>query len=52
MILDHIGLRKECEPKRNRAPPVSVTKCAEKIVEPYDDGWPEYEEPFVDVQTL
>ena len=34
MILDHIGLRKECEPKRNLAPPVSVTKCAEKIVEP------------------
>jgi hypothetical protein len=24
----------------------------ELIIEPYDDGWPEHEEPFIDVQTL
>lgn len=26
-------------------------KCAETVVEPFDDGWPEYEEPFVNVQA-
>jgi hypothetical protein len=24
----------------------------ETIIEPYDDGWPDNEEPFVDVQRL
>ena len=51
-ILDHLGLRKEGEPKRNRAPPIPFTKCAGTIVEPYDVGWPEYEEPFVEMQRL
>jgi transposase len=26
-------------------------KCLEIIVEPFDDGWPEYEETFIDVQA-
>lgn len=51
-ILDHLGLLKEGGPKRNRAPPIHVAKCAGTIIEPYDDGWPEYEEPFVEVQRL
>jgi len=24
-------------------------KCSEIVVEPFDDGWPEYEETFTDV---
>ena len=30
---------------------VSTAKCPEKVVEPYDDGWPEYEDAFIDVQA-
>jgi hypothetical protein len=51
-ILDHLGLLKGAKPKRDRAPPVSVDTCGGTSIEPNDDGWPEYEEPFVDVQTL
>jgi hypothetical protein len=49
-ILDHLGLYED-KPMRNRAPPVS-RDFIERIIELYDDGWPDYEEPFVDVQTL
>jgi hypothetical protein len=49
-ILDHLGLY-EGKPMRNRAPPVS-RDFIERIIELYDDGWTDYEEPFVDVQTL
>jgi len=48
-ILDHPGLYKEDKAKRNRAPPGPITKCVGTNVELYDDGWPEYEEPFIDV---
>jgi ribosomal protein S27E len=50
-ILDHLGLHEEDKPQRNRAPP-SAQDWIERIVESYDDGWPDYEEPCVDVQTL
>lgn len=49
-ILDHLGLYEEDKPKRNRAPPIS-RNFVERIIESYDDGWPDYEKPFVDVQT-
>ncbi len=49
-ILDHLGLYED-KPMRNRAPPVS-RDFIEIIIELYDDGWPDYEESFVDVQTL
>jgi hypothetical protein len=29
-----------------------VTCIVETIIETYDDGWPDYEEPFIDVHTL
>lgn len=51
-ILEHLGLFEARDPKRNRSPPIRVAQHVEMIVEPYDDGWPDYEEPFVDVQTL
>lgn len=46
-ILDHLELLKGTEPKRNRAPPVLVGTCRGTNIEPYDDGWPEYEEPLL-----
>lgn len=50
-MLEHLDLFKEDRPKRNRAPPVSGD-FIERIIELYDDGWPDYEEPFVDAKTL
>jgi hypothetical protein len=50
-ILNHLGLFKEDKPKQNKAPPVS-RDFIERIIELYDEGWPDYEEPFVNVQTL
>jgi len=50
-ILDHLGLYKKDKSKRNRAPP-AFPDFVERIIEQYDDGWPDYEEPFVDVQML
>lgn len=50
-ILKHLDLYKEYKPKRNRAPP-SAGDVVERIIESYDDGWPDYEELFFDVQTL
>jgi hypothetical protein len=51
-ILDHLGLRNTATLRRNRAPPAPEIRAAGTTVEPYDDGWPEYEESFIDVQTL
>jgi hypothetical protein len=48
-ILDHLGLQKQ---EYKLGPPPSPKKCSERVIEPYDDGWPEYEEPSVDVQTI
>lgn len=50
-ILDYLGLYERDKSKRNRAPPFSPN-FVERIIEQYDDGWPDYEEPFVDVQML
>jgi len=50
-ILDHLGLSEEDKPNRKRAPPFPE-KCVETILESYDDGWPDHEEPFIDVQKL
>jgi hypothetical protein len=40
--------------EQRRDPPAPLKKCTEVVVEPFDDGWPEYEEAFIfiDVQTL
>jgi hypothetical protein len=48
--LDHLGIFEEYKSKRGPPPPPK--RYAETVIEPYDDGWPEYEEPFIDVQTL
>jgi hypothetical protein len=48
-ILAHLGLLRGEEQKRG--PPAPPKKCLETIVEPFDDGWPEYEENFIDVQV-
>jgi len=48
-ILVHLGLYQVQEEKRG--PPVPPAKCPERFVEPYDDGWPEYEEAFTMVQA-
>ena len=50
-ILDHLGLSEEDKPNGTRAPPFPK-KCVETILESYDDGWPDHEEPFIDVQKL
>lgn len=50
-ILNHLGLYEEDKPKRNRAPPPS-RDFVERIIESYGDGWSDYDEFFVDVQTL
>jgi len=44
-ILEHLGLWEDKIPV-GRAPPVSIP---EKNYEPYDDGWPQYEEPSVTI---
>lgn len=50
-ILDHLCLYEKDKLKRNKAP-LSDQDFVDKIIESYDYGWPDYEEPFVDVQTL
>ena len=32
-------------------PPAPPKKYSEVVVEPFDDGWPEDEETFIDVQA-
>lgn len=49
-ILGHLGRFQEQEKKRGS--PRSPKKCTKRVVEHYDDDWPEYEEPSVDVRTL
>lgn len=46
----HLGFSEEAKSKRKRAPPFLQT--VETIIETYDDGWPEYEETFIDEQAL
>ncbi len=48
-ILIQLGLYQMQEKKRG--PPIPLAKCPERVVEPYDDGWPEYKEDFVEVQA-
>ncbi len=47
-ILAHLGLLLGEEQKRE--PPTPPKKCLAVVVEPFDDGWPEYEELFTLVQ--
>jgi hypothetical protein len=49
-ILDHLGIFQEQE--HTRGPPSSPKESPERVIELYDDGWPEYEEPSVVAQTL
>jgi hypothetical protein len=51
-ILDHLGLFEKSKPQRKRGPPQLPAISVETITEPYDDGCPDYEEPFIDVKTL
>ena len=44
-ILEHLGLWEDKIPVE-RAPPALIR---EKSHEPYDDGWPQYEEPSVTI---
>jgi hypothetical protein len=44
-ILEHLGVWEEKAPVE-RAPPDLIR---EKSCEPYDDGWPQYEEPSVTI---
>ena len=48
-ILTHLGLLQGEGQKRG--PPTPSKKCLKTVVEPFDDGWPEYEETFIDVQA-
>jgi hypothetical protein len=48
-ILAHLGLLLGEEQKRG--PPALPKKCSEIVAEPFDDGWPEYEEIVIDVQA-
>jgi hypothetical protein len=43
-ILDHLGIFQQREQKRG--PPPSPKRCPERVIEPYDDGCPEYEESW------
>ncbi len=46
-ILTHLDLYDE--QKNQRAPPVVVEEYTESVeIVPFDDGWPEYKEPFVE----
>lgn len=51
-ILDHHGIFQEQGKGNKRGPPSSPIESPERVIELYDDGWPEYEEPSVVVQTL
>jgi hypothetical protein len=44
-ILEHLGVWEEKAPVE-RAPPITNRK---RSSEPFDDGWPQYEEPSVTV---
>ena len=48
-ILTHLGLYQIQKPKWG--PPVSTVKCPERVIVPYNDRWPEYEEPFTLVKA-
>jgi hypothetical protein len=49
-ILVHLGLFKGQVEKRG--PPTAPERYPETIVEPFDDGWSEYDESIIDVQAL
>ena len=34
-----------------RGPPIPPKICSEIVVEPFDDGWPEYRKTFTDLQA-
>ena len=49
-ILVHLDLYSE--PKQQRAPPAAEPEKIIREYASYDDGWPGYEEPSVDVNSL
>ncbi len=49
-ILVHLHLYSE--PKQQRAPPAPEPQKTIREYVSYDDGWPGYEEPSVDVNSL
>ena len=49
-ILEHLDLWRETKrgPPNKASPPVeTITEIKEREYEPFDDGWPVYEEPFI-----
>jgi len=50
-ILDHLGVYHDLS-QRNRAPPIEKATTEPTIsIEPVDDGWPSYEEPWAKVRV-
>ena len=49
-ILVHLCLYQVQEQKRG-PPVVQPSKYTERVIEPYDDGWPEYEDTFIDLHA-
>ncbi len=52
-ILEHLGLWRETKrgPPNKASPPAeTIAEIKEREYEPFDDGWPVYEEPFVTIQ--
>ena len=50
-VYQWISLLRGEEQKKRRFPTLPK-KCLEKVIKPFDDGWPEYDETFIDVQML
>jgi len=50
-ILEHLGVYHDL-PERKRAPPLDQAVTGPAVsVEPVDDGWPSYEEPWANVRA-
>lgn len=52
-ILEHLDLWRETKrgPPNKASPPAeTITEIKEREYEPFDDGWPVYEEPFITIQ--
>ncbi len=47
-ILTHLNIFEE--EKNQRAPPPTAPEYTEPEIVPYDDGWPEHDEPAVDIK--
>jgi len=49
-ILAHLHMY--LKSKKQQAPPAPFPEVPIRVYESYDDGWPGYEEPSVDVNSL